>query len=420
MTKSSPTDHERASWSGLRPTRRKNRIASLVALGFVLLLALESVLVWNASTGAKREIDKAQRATDALLPAVVDSLELQAVVQARMVYVLRMLAQLDPFERINDARAFEAQRMVFEKEVRELEELLGDDASREQLRQAIGAVDQLSRVQVPMVEALLLGEDDVARDRAAQHGLFERQKRAHEAMAALADAQERRLHDELEQMRGEMLAERRATLLTGALLAVTSIGIGVLVTWSAARAASALERDKRVAETLALVDPLTGLLNRRGLQRELARWFRPGRAAAATHSVLVIDLDGFKQVNDRAGHDAGDELLRGVSEAMIRLTRPSDRIARTGGDEFVILLDGMNRTGAMGVAQRLLEAIHAFELPWRGDRLRVGASIGVATLDPARQLQGCTAALQAADAACYCAKRQGRGRVVVAQEASLA
>jgi diguanylate cyclase (GGDEF)-like protein/PAS domain S-box-containing protein len=157
----------------------------------------------------------------------------------------------------------------------------------------------------------------------------------------------------------------------------------------------------------AFYDALTMLPNRAlfrdRLQQALARSSRSNNALA----VLLVDLDGFKQVNDSLGHDAGDQLLQAVAERFLETSRPSDTLARLGGDEFGLLLDGAHEAHAEAVAARLLESLT--EPIWvAGRELVVGASIGIA-LHAGGPGQG-EELLRHADVAMYAAKEAGRGR----------
>ena len=170
---------------------------------------------------------------------------------------------------------------------------------------------------------------------------------------------------------------------------------------------------KRLEEQLAgqaLHDPLTGLGNRILLQARLEAAVSR-RDPQNDVSVLLLDLDGFKEVNDTHGHAMGDEVLRVVAERLRRITRNGDTVARTGGDEFVLLCPETAERVAIAVARRLVEAIRA---PIKvGDVIvRLGASVGVAHqrgtgIDP-------DSLLIQADHAMYDAKRAGRDRVSVA------
>ena len=151
-----------------------------------------------------------------------------------------------------------------------------------------------------------------------------------------------------------------------------------------------------------LCDPLTGIANRLGFERRLALdWARAVRYDRPL-GVLVLDLDGFKQVNDTHGHAAGDELLREVAAAIATRIRSADLVARTGGDEFVILTVETPSDGLAALAASLGEALEA---------LRIGGSIGWAERTPADQ--SASRLLHRADLAMYAAKLsrpQSRGR----------
>jgi diguanylate cyclase (GGDEF)-like protein/PAS domain S-box-containing protein len=155
---------------------------------------------------------------------------------------------------------------------------------------------------------------------------------------------------------------------------------------------------------LALHDALTGLPNRRLFKDRLTESLRPDPARPHLLSLLFVDLDEFKQVNDEYGHDAGDELLRQVSGRLVRRLRPSDTLARIGGDEFVILLDPVvDSDEAITIANRLLaELAEPFQVA--GHEVRVGGSIGVTI---ARRGQDPDDMLRTADSAMYRAKQDG-------------
>jgi diguanylate cyclase (GGDEF)-like protein len=130
----------------------------------------------------------------------------------------------------------------------------------------------------------------------------------------------------------------------------------------------------------------------------------------------MLDLDGFKAVNDRLGHQAGDELLRAVAAAIRSACRESDRVFRYGGDEFTVICPASDAAGAVALAGRIRAGIHAMSLEWgrQRDAGRVSVSIGAATYPE----YGPTAdeVLLAADRACYVAKRRGRDQIATAEE----
>ena len=174
------------------------------------------------------------------------------------------------------------------------------------------------------------------------------------------------------------------------------------------RSAERTELEKAALISLAHTDALTGLPNRRGLQLSLALALPLCRGESAV-AVYLLDLDGFKPVNDRLGHDAGDELLVQVGQRLKRQLRYSDVVARLGGDEFVIMTTGIaGEDEALVLGRKLLAA---FDLPFEvhGQHCRVGLTIGFA-LAPhdGREAEGL---LKRADAAMYAGKQAGRHTV---------
>jgi len=165
-----------------------------------------------------------------------------------------------------------------------------------------------------------------------------------------------------------------------------------------------------VCEEAAFTDHLTGLANRRRFERQLEREVARMERYGHPFSLLMIDIDNFKELNDGFGHDAGDEAIRRISKALREGTRGIDLAARIGGEEFAVLLVETRREGGFEVAERLRAAIKVLEIP--GAR-HITASFGVAECPTDAQ----TAAdvLKAADVALYEAKRNGRDRVVALQ-----
>ncbi len=159
-------------------------------------------------------------------------------------------------------------------------------------------------------------------------------------------------------------------------------------------------------------DPLTRLLNRGAFEERLLGWLA-APAAGVPAALLFIDLDRFKQVNDSAGHAGGDAVLRAVAAQLQAQVRARDAVARLGGDEFALLLPGCVAAVAVQLSERLHAALLAMEVPHGGQRLRVGASVGVVEIDSAAGHDAGTW-LARADAACYEAKRAGGGVARVA------
>ncbi|WP_333684579.1 GGDEF domain-containing protein [Pontibaca methylaminivorans] len=174
---------------------------------------------------------------------------------------------------------------------------------------------------------------------------------------------------------------------------------------AAKRLALRLEGARAEAEERALSDPLTGLANRRALDLALARMGAAGEGV----SVMQLDLDRFKTVNDTMGHAAGDKVLRQVAQIMTDAIRGDDIVARLGGDEFVLVFKGITAPSRLAaIARRLIGALER-PIPLAGGEIRISASIGIARAAAAEAWLPARL-LEMADHALYRAKRAGRGR----------
>lgn len=166
-------------------------------------------------------------------------------------------------------------------------------------------------------------------------------------------------------------------------------------------------RNLAIAENRAATDALTGLPNSRSCRDNLKRMVAHASRTVAPMSVVMLDLDHFKQVNDRFGHGAGDDVLAAVGEALRSTLRNSDFGGRYGGEEFLMLLPGTGQPGAQEVAEKLRAALEALE--FQQPELTVTASFGIATY-PLDALDA-DSLVQMADRALYVAKARGRNRV---------
>jgi diguanylate cyclase (GGDEF)-like protein len=175
--------------------------------------------------------------------------------------------------------------------------------------------------------------------------------------------------------------------------------------------------DRRKAEAqiqhLALYDAFTDLPNRVRLRNRMAQEMAISARKKEPMAVLFIDLDGFKIINDDAGHDIGDIVLKEIAQRLQKALRISDTVARYGGDEFVVVLSpAIDRNNAVIVAKKLIDIVSA-PVEYEGKSYSVGASIGISLMpDHAHDLEQL---LEMADAAMYRAKKNGKGRYEVAE-----
>jgi len=177
---------------------------------------------------------------------------------------------------------------------------------------------------------------------------------------------------------------------------------------------------KRMEEDLraqAATDPLTGVPNRRSFETTARREVERARRYAKPFSVLALDIDHFKRVNDTYGHDIGDIVLKGVSRICLEKLRVTDILARLGGEEFAMLLPETDIDAATNLAERLRYAIESNPIVTAKGALPVTVSLGVAQYAPNEPT--IEAALKRADEAMYEAKRSGRNKIVVAKLPSL-
>jgi diguanylate cyclase (GGDEF)-like protein len=189
--------------------------------------------------------------------------------------------------------------------------------------------------------------------------------------------------------------------------------IFAMVADHAGRAITNARRFEEVAGA-ARTDALTGLGHHGAFMTDLGREVASAREHHRPLGLAMIDLDGFKQVNDRLGHLAGDALLAGLAARMRGVVRGRENVYRYGGDEFAVLIPGADRAAAALVGSRLASAVSAqpFTLGREGERLRITCSIGVASLP--EDAHDATALVDAADRAMFRAKSAGKARVEIA------
>jgi diguanylate cyclase (GGDEF)-like protein len=185
----------------------------------------------------------------------------------------------------------------------------------------------------------------------------------------------------------------------------------------AAHAVVALENARlhAMVERQALIDGLTGLANRRATTDALSAEAARAQRLQTPLTVVLADLDGFKEVNDEYGHAVGDEVLRTFADVLRQTVRESDVAGRWGGEEFLLLLPGADQEGAVQLAERIRVELADRSFPGAPE-LRVTASFGVAEYAPEANSEGLVVA---ADGALYRAKRAGKDRVERAVSAAL-
>lgn len=182
-----------------------------------------------------------------------------------------------------------------------------------------------------------------------------------------------------------------------------------------ARIIRELEESKKALAELATTDSLTKLKNRRLFYTQAGQNLASCRRYGKDISLLLLDIDHFKKVNDTFGHHAGDEVLVKVAELLTQMVRDVDTVARFGGEEFAVLLPDTNRLGAAVLGERIRVAIEREPINVDGRRIPVTISIGIATL-AAEDVETIDQILKIADQRLYLAKNGGRNRICVSDD----
>jgi len=188
----------------------------------------------------------------------------------------------------------------------------------------------------------------------------------------------------------------------------------VLVAYVTSLLAADLGFARSIADQQAETDPLTGLSNMRAFNQAIARQEGLSRRTASPFSVLMIDIDNLKVINDQHGHDIGNKAIRVVAEAISNSVRATDIVARYGGDEFIVMLPKASESAARAAGERIMRQVTNAVIDTHGQPVAISVSMGLATYpvmaDEAESL------LRNADKALYASKRAGRNRLSIYSE----
>jgi diguanylate cyclase (GGDEF)-like protein len=175
----------------------------------------------------------------------------------------------------------------------------------------------------------------------------------------------------------------------------------------------ALVKTNKELHKLSITDGLTGLLNRKHILELLDREISRSRRYGHPVSVLMLDIDHFKNVNDTYGHQTGDAVMRRLADCLCETVRENDLVGRYGGEEFLILLPDSNARNSAQTAQRIRKMVQDLEIETSNENVSVTVSIGVSSYP--QYGQDANAVICAADAALYQAKSSGRNQVVLSE-----
>lgn len=185
--------------------------------------------------------------------------------------------------------------------------------------------------------------------------------------------------------------------------------------WQAVSNSLIAEARAEELEKLSSTDPLTQIANRMFFDTEYDKEWQRGIRLKSCLSILMIDLDYFKQINDKYGHPFGDECLKKVAATLDHIIlRPGDCLARYGGEEFIVMLPNTDEAGAVIVAQRIVQAVREINLSINEEAVPIRCSVGVASLRPSAETKASTL-IKNSDNALYQAKKLGRDRYEISQ-----
>ena len=319
------------------------------------------------------------------------------------------------YDNLEVYQALQASTATLEQRVRERTQALAE--SENHLKQLKSAVEQSSAAIVIMNHEGIITYANPAAARTSRYGLEELLGRRSDVFRSpvTSESAYRTIVQKLrsgESWRGEVLLQSKDNSLHWADYSVSPvIGDNGAITHFVLIMDEISDRKKLEAELrhLATVDPLTGLLNRRAFFSRAEQELERARQHQAAFSVAMLDVDHFKSINDRYGHQAGDKVLRTLSDTCMRALRDRDIMGRLGGEEFALVLPETSLEQALMAMERLRAHVGAARIPIVEAAVSVSVSIGVATLSPAEA--DIDAVLNRADQALYRAKLDGRNCV---------
>lgn len=344
------------------------------------------------------------------VPKVDLAREMSSAVSARMIHLLRMTAQDDIFERDAEQIRFRDQAVHFIHARDSLRKLPMAPAEQRDLDTLLGHAGTISQTQNRVADLLMEERDADAKALLIKEAL-PLQDTIIRDLDTFVDANNHAMAQENERANRRYLQ----SVVVMAVVAVLALLLGGIVIWQVTRKVGAEEAhihdEIHQAEAAAEHDALTGLFNRRGFEPRI-KGLAKGWVIGKRHTLLMMDLDGFKAVNDTGGHAVGDALLQGLATLFVSQVRGRDLIARLGGDEFAIVLLDTPVSAGLQVAETLRARVREYALHHANATYRVGVSIGVVEIDnPFLDIEHL---MKQADAACYAAKQQGRNKVCLA------
>lgn len=384
--------------------KMKDNIRLLITVGFMavltLMFALATISLLQLQS-INASMEKLVEVTNMKTAAAND---MRDAIRLRANSLKTMRLTQDPFERDAEHQRFinyaGKYRVAREKLVS-----LGMDERESVLNNQLQQLTRASQPYNDNASELLLGDAAEEDINAVMAQAFKLQGLILEKLEALVQLEQQKTQEALTVSRRHYNSTRQLLFaLTGIALLFSLLVARIVIKHVSAK--------NRQLAYQASHDSLTGLINRHEFECRVERSIQNARAQAATHTLLYLDLDQFKIVNDTCGHAAGDELLQQLSQLLLGSVRHRDTLSRLGGDEFGMLFENCPLDKAVEIANTLLRSIEEFSFSWSESSFTLGISIGIVPID--RSTSDLASAMSAADSACYIAKESGRNQVQIA------
>lgn len=385
-------------------------LKSIIFVALVSLMLLAMVLGGFGLYQIRAHNDQFNKIQRESVPKTEMAREMRNAGYARMFHILRMTAHTDMFERDAEYLRFNEHATRFIRARETLRKLPMTVAEQRRLSEMLEHTRIISQTQDLVADLLLSGRDADAKSILLTQ-VIPLQDTVIRELAEFVQLNNQAVAHE--HLRANQRYRQSVYVMVG--VAMLALVLGSLVIWRVTRQVDTQEAQVQdeihQAEAAAEHDVLTGLFNRRGfeprIQAQMKNW-----QIGKRHTFLMMDLDGFKAVNDTGGHAAGDALLQGLAKQFVSLVRGRDLIGRLGGDEFAIVLLDTPGSAGLQVAETIRASVQEHVLNWEGKTYRVGVSIGVVEID--NPFLDVEQLMKQADAACYAAKQQGRNQVCLA------
>lgn len=389
---------------------RLPRAAYGLVLGFAALLGL-MLLITFTGLGYMEATKQLMRDVVAQRMAKLElSTTMRIAARERTASLQRMALLADPFERDEQWMVFNNRAGAFASARAELLALPLTPDERVLLDEQARLTTKAVPLQEQVIELISAGRVTAARRLLVEQAI-PAQDRVLAQLAALQELQEQAAKVALASAELSYSTARRWMIgLCGSALGLGLVIAGIVV-YRAERSNRALRHAGEELHYRATHDDLTGLLNRAEFDRRLEQALQSARTSGVVHVACYLDVDLFKSINDTAGHSAGDELLRQIAARIRQGVRPTDLMARVGGDEFAVLFERCALEDGLRRAEELRRAVRETRFAWDTKSFNITVSVGVAQI--AADSGNLSDVLASVDDACRYAKTAGRNRVHV-------